>query len=328
MASLITGAVVGAALVQAGCGSDPASSSGVFSKVSGPEAPPAQVLASSPPGDFYPLSIGNSWVYDRVFTFEIEIITGPPYHRRETMEGTVTRAIVGSDEISGVEYLVEESMFASPDRPDTVRQWARYRQDRAGLYVADAPLGEPPSGMGGDGRAVAAGGLPRIAAKAWREHSRKLDAIRRALSPVIAMSSPAGTRTSASAPAGVSPAGRPGGALPEEYTALSYPLHPGQTWLAREEPFVVAFEVEGRESLDLPAGRFPSYRLRVDNELLGPNDSAFIWYGRCGRLAFTARVETTALDLETGETARITTEETERLRDVSLLRASGCPEGR
>lgn len=78
--------------------------------------------------------------------------------------------------------------------------------------------------------------------------------------------------------------------------------------------------MEAHESLDLPAGRFPAWRVRVENELLDPEDRVVVWYGRSGRLAVSIHTETLALDSETGETALITVDELDVLTDISLER--------
>jgi hypothetical protein len=90
------------------------------------------------------------------------------------------------------------------------------------------------------------------------------------------------------------------------------------------EPFFVRSVVEGHEALDLPAGKFPVWRIRINSEFLDPEDRVVVWYGRCGFLASSIHTETLALDPETGETARITADDNEMLTDVRLAEPGGC----
>lgn len=287
----------------------------------GPTSPetPASARVSPPARDFYPLAVGNSWTCDRAYRIEIEVVIGPPYHSVRTYEGTVEYLITGTDTISGVEYLVEQATLTVPDRPETVRTRTGLRQDHAGLYGADALLASSEraprrTALGGGPGTSLSEPMPAIAAKAWREHARRFVEIRRSLEPGAAHPPSA--------------AGRPGGVSNGELQFLAYPLHPGATWFNRENPFVVRSEVEAHEVTELPAGRFAAYRIRLDNRFLDDDDRVLVWYGRCGRVAYAVHTETWAMDIETGETALITIDETERLRELELAKPTGCGEPR
>jgi hypothetical protein len=282
---------------------------------------PAHVEKDPPAREFYPLTIGNVWRYHRAFTIVIEVIVGPPYKQVDHYEGVVERRLVGTDDIDGVEYVVERMTLTTEWSPDSRVKWARFRQDHAGFYVADVSRSEPP--LVSDEAAAAPG---QFATPIFRD--ALIRAAARAKRPVIARALRDHIRRMEVAEACVDPApgpaphraGRPGEIYPGELLYLSYPLRPRATWFNRVEPFWVWSEVEAHEVLDFPAGRFPVYRIRVDNELMDPYDRVVAWYGRCGRLALAIHTETMALDVETGETARITTDEIETLTGLSLAR--------
>jgi hypothetical protein len=274
--------------------------------------------------EFYPLSVGNSWVYHRDHSLVVEVIFGPPYKRVETFEGSVERRIDGTEDIDGVVYFVEGTTLTPSGRPAGRTTFNLYRQDHSGLYVSDVPASGPvgtgesgpvDAGAGVAASASATAGLGAreamgrrdrpIVRRALREHQRKLDGIRASLA--------ADDRPMFEAP------GRPGGLGPGEVLTLGYPLHAGAEWYNRVQPFVVRSVVEARENLDLPAGRFPAWRVRVENELLDPADRVVVWYGRSGRLAVSIHTETLALDTETGETALITVDENDVLNDLVLV---------
>ncbi len=314
----------------------------------GPSTSPMLQL-SVPAREFYPLDLGNDWVYQRTLRIEIEFLSGPGGKTVRDFEGVEERKLIGVEEILGQPYVVQRSTLSVSGRPNVVTSWTRFRQDHAGLYAADIPTNEPPASppaldsksrdtavFGGDravgdptrGLSSPVGGAvlldqaaswvartgPAFIQRAWRDHRRKLEWIPLLLEPG------AGTPTASS--------GRPGEIFPWELQDLAYPLHPKATWFNRVEPFVVRSEVETHEVIDTPAGRFPCYRIRVDSELLDPTDRVVMWYGSCGRLALTVHTEVLALDVETGEMARITSDEAERLTALSLRDSSrgtsGC----
>jgi hypothetical protein len=274
--------------------------------------------------EFYPLSVGSAWVYRRDRTLVVEVIVGPPYKRVERFAGTVDRRIEGTERIDGAEYFVEGTTLTPDGRPAGRKTITLLRQDHSGLYSYEAPIGGvegaapgAQAGAAGEASAIAAleAGRPDVPSVrpvmryALRRHARKLEAVRASLglddlddrAPFEAQ-------------------GRPGDFRAGESRALRYPLHARAGWYNRVDPFVVRSFVEAHESLELPAGRFPAWRVRVENELLDPEDRVVVWYGRSGRLAVSIHTETLALDSETGETALITVDELDVLTDISLER--------
>jgi hypothetical protein len=67
---------------------------------------------------------------------------------------------------------------------------------------------------------------------------------------------------------------------------LKYPLHVGSEW---QVSYNVHARVEGVDVLDLPAGRFVAYRLRVQYPWMQPGEEYLSWYGRAGLLALRRR---------------------------------------
>ncbi len=267
--------------------------------------------------EFYPLSVGNAWNYHRDHSLVVEVIVGPPYKRVEKFEGSVERTIEGTEDVDGAVYFVEGTTLTPAGRPAGRTTFILYRQDHSGLYASDIPANGPAGTPAGVAASVPASAGPEtretngrsgrpVVQRALREHERKLDGIRASLAadgrPLFEES------------------GRPGGLRPNEVRTLGYPLHAGAVWFNRVEPFVVRSIVEARENLDLPAGRFPGWRVRLENELLDPADRVVVWYGRSGRLAVSIHTETLALDTETGETALITTDENDVLTGLALDR--------
>ncbi|MEJ2721805.1 MAG: hypothetical protein P8181_11805 [bacterium] len=326
------------AVVQCGCRAplyDPAAprSTGTDG-ADGPRSSRARVQ-SHPGRGFYPLALGNHWTYER--RFEIRIIpiddAGEPLtgETRDVFEGTVERRLTGSEALFDRDYRVESLVLYVAGDPDTVREWRRYRQDRAGLYLADVSLHQPPAGsppgsgvrVNGAGRGALHPGIPRwdriahlfetmpssAARDGWRRHADRIRRVRALLAP------------------GALPTGPPGGPNAEEIVLLQYPLHPAAAYAIRSEPFHVDSVVEALEVIDLPAGRFVGYRIRIENELLDPDDQVYVWRGRCGELGSSIHVETLAMDVETGEVVRIITEETDWLSGLDLNEPGRCRSG-
>jgi hypothetical protein len=118
--------------------------------------------------------------------------------------------------------------------------------------------------------------------------------------------------------------GRPGGPEQAELVWLSYPPSPNTRWIQRLAPFRIESVIEAHESLELPAGRFPAYRVRIENSLLDEDDTVTVWFGRCGRLAYRVHQESVALDVDTGEMVRITSDEAEFLTSIDLVEPGRC----
>jgi len=126
----------------------------------GPMAPPVLETRAdeSAAREFYPLSVGNSWVYHRDHSLVVEVIFGPPYKRVETFEGSVERRIDGTEDIDGVVYFVEGTTLTPSGRPAGRTTFNLYRQDHSGLYVSDVPASGP-VGTGESGPVDAGAGV-------------------------------------------------------------------------------------------------------------------------------------------------------------------------
>ena len=79
---------------------------------------------------------------------------------------------------------------------------------------------------------------------------------------------------------------------------LAYPLRPGASWVVREGFFPVVATVEALEVLDLPVGRVPAWRIRLDRPgLYEPErDHSHVWYGRVGFLQLVTHLEDDVVD--------------------------------
>ena len=297
-----------------------------------PNAPAASVAKSQAvsafgaraqePNGFFPLQIGNRWhsiAENRAGRIPPD---GGPVNELVYLTETF-RFLEGTETINGTSYVVaQDSTNRLGSSFPPVVNWIRYRQDRSGLYEADVAANIPPvlnegevtaSGAGvtpeADGGGMPSGlvyGIPEneLAAyqEAWAKIAERVATIR-SMGRMLAL------------PGG---ANRPGGVLAGELTRLAYPLRPGQTWVVRSEPnFIFTSEVEANETIDVPAGRFPSSRIRIDNNLLGPNDRVHIWFGRAGILAFRYHVEIPIVDPDGNAQGAFFGEYDETLRDLS-----------
>lgn len=119
--------------------------------------------------------------------------------------------------------------------------------------------------------------------------------------------------------AGVPPPTAP---LDYETMILAYPLHRGATWVVGELPGVTA-TVEGSEVLDTPAGRFPSWRIRLRYAGRLPSEEVYVWYGRAGYLGMKRHDQYERLGSD-GNPIRVTVDEAEWLEAI-LLRGADSP---
>lgn len=295
-----------------------------------PNAPAASVAMSQAvsafgaraqePNGYFPLRIGNRWhSIAETRAGRIPPDGGPVDELAYFTD--IFRFLKGTETIDGTSYVVEQdSTNQQGSSFGPVVNWIRYRQDRSGLYEADVAANIPPvlnegqftgSGAGitpeSDGGGMMSGlvyGVPEneLAAyqEAWAKTAERVATIR-SMGRKLAL------------PGG---ANRPGGVRAGELTRLAYPLHPGQSWIIRSEPdLVFTSQVEANETIDVPAGRFPSSRIRIDNSVLGPNDRVHIWFGRAGILAFRYHVEVPIVDPEGNSHGAFLVEYDETLRD-------------
>lgn len=273
---------------------------------------PQRNVASSEHG-FYPLAIGNSWHYSGIF--QMWIVDGNVPGVPLTIHNEIDRELVGSEVRWGRTYIVEEMRQVQDVRPgELFTYWSRFRQDRSGLYLANVCACEPSilemrvkSFYSHGARStpipihrIIPPGPPDPWKKAWAVHREKLELVRTAISA---------TREAMTAVSTASPAD-------SEETLLSYPLHPGASWTF----FGDTWTVEAIEALNVPAGRFTAYRIRIDFPSLGPTDNLVIWESRSGRLGHRVHLTTEATDWQGNQTGTIVSHEVETLESLEISR--------
>src|SRR5438132_5828003 len=309
-----------AAMTLAGCGrtvapvtsaTDRAPASALRAGMVGMDGP---APGGTPANLFYPLDLGNHWGYE--FVFDLAVIPdtgprGPTFGLRERRD----RDLLCIEQLAGRSYVVERRSY-----PGGVFDWVRYRQDGGGLYEADVLVEDPPVCAGLSGHKIFDADVlpastgeeawPALAAKladpaqqaayraAWDRIQARAAAVRRALEP------------------GPTEAAR-GGVEPDELTRLEYPLHPGAHWVIRAHPRFESF-VERAEALDLAVGHVLAWRIRVESEFLGQNDSVRFWYGQDGFLKLAAHFEGIATDPSGNLIGIVVADESELLDELAL----------
>ncbi|MGH7730026.1 MAG: hypothetical protein ACRENJ_02115 [Candidatus Eiseniibacteriota bacterium] len=237
---------------------------------------------------FYPLAVGNRWVYER------EAVV-----RFVTPEGETPPSIFRTTAWQVIKCAQHDYFFelAVVQTPVADVSWRRYREAPTGLYEMGVALTEVPCVLlpagatrsAGSGRAAlaepAAPGSPAVQA-AFRGAMRRM---RERIDAIDAMVRP-GPQAALGLPPG-------GSARPGELWRLRYPLEVKAGWtIVENSGFRLAAQVEGTETLDLPAGRLTGYRIRLHNSALGPTDVVRVWYGPAGFLQLVAHIELPAVD--------------------------------
>jgi hypothetical protein len=282
----------------------------------------ARALAASavPSGAFFPLTVGNRWHAVGVgHITSVPTGGGPPFVEL-SFQDDISRELTGTETLLGRSYTllteahVESGSFGGDPNPFTY--WIRYRQDQSGLYEADVDVTQPPAASGGAARIAAEArgsrrALPsewlaripvdQVAAyeRAWNSLQDRSAAVRAALGPQ-------------------SSALRSAGLLDGEITRLSYPMRPGAQWTIRSDPFFGS-TVEGVDNLDLPAGRFPAYRIRIEGEAFGSDDIVHFWFGRSGQLQAKYHLESVMTDVDGNEIGRLVDDYNEAVDQMTLL---------
>lgn len=285
----------------------------------------------SPEGAPFPLTIGNRWRSVSDDRFRLEPLGGGPPADEFTIHSDITRILIGTEILFGRSYVVEEETAVQASVPDThgpwtTLNWIRFRQDGTGLYEADVATSRPPALGGsstGDLSPLTTGTLsgaqrPLPSALASRLPDLQRGAYEAAWSRLQARATAVRSLVRGSLESRLD-AARPGGLLEDEITRLRYPLHPGASWAIRVAPSYSS-TVEAVESLDLPAGRFQSYRIRVDSGVFGPEESVRVWFGRSGLLAMRMHLVSTVTDLNGNVIGRLVDDSDEALHDLTLLR--------
>lgn len=289
---------------------------------------PALAAGAAASGAFFPLAIGNRWHAVAESRLRFEPTGGGAPTEEFTFHDDITRVLIGTETLSGRPYTVQEETTIETggpggDEPGTFMNWTRFRQDATGLYEADVVVNDPPvldtrlgptapvvskKGTSAAPRALPAGIVARLPeaervayAAAWARLQTRMAAVRSLVRSNTAT------------------AGPQGGLLAEEIARLRYSLHPQAEWVIRSEPFF-ASTVEAAEVLDLPAGRFPAWRIRLDNEFLGPDDVAHVWFGRSGQLALRFHLVGIATDVDGNEIGRVVVDWDEVLNDLALVK--------
>jgi len=240
----------------------------------------------------------------------------------------MTRVLIGTEERSGRAYTVEEETtietggLGEPG-PWTFVNWTRYRQDATGLYVADVATSEPPvldAGSGQTGSVASKQGASAARRTLPAGISARLPKAERdayAIAWERLQARMADVRSLARFDAAT--VGPPGGILSGEITRLRYPLHPRAAWVIRSEPLFTS-TVEAAEPLDLPAGNFPAWRIRLGSGLFGPDDTAHVWYSRSGQLALRYHLVGIATDIDGNEIGRLVADWDEVLSNLALVK--------
>ena len=268
-----------------------------------------------------PLRLGDRWRYDVRFSLEFRVEGGPP-RPPGTFLGVAECELIGTEERFGREYIIEECRLYGVDQTDTLTTWARFRQDRTGLYQAGVFDTEPPTSATGAGQVPPLSVADRryLAPLGWSDFASRVEPHYRAaariawrallekLASVYNLRAAGATET-----------------LPHnEVRRVAYPLRPGVEWTIREAPFRVDAVARRRVFLQLPVGTLIADRIHITNSLLGPEDVVRAWYGRCGRLRTFMHMELRAMDPETGEIVTIIIEEDRKLSSVELHPNNGC----
>jgi len=281
----------------------------------GTETGPGAILAHA---GFYPLEIGNRWLYRREFVQRIVLDEGATY-AYDPEYSWVERELVCREPRGGASYLVER--VTRHTIAGSATEWWRYRQDLLGLYELDlagtepplcgaaAPAGiagapwlrEPPSTAAAPAGSAANQAAFRSAAVRLRERVAKFHAaLDGGRPPMLAEPLP----------------GTPGLG---ELLRLRYPLRAKARWTIRNDDGVrLTAEVERLETLDLPPGRLSGYRIRLRFEPFGPADVVHVWYGRAGFLQLRGHYEMEARDFQGNPIGRLIADEVETLEELHL----------
>ena len=259
---------------------------------------------------FYPLELGNRWLYSDNNLVQIIPSGGPPEAPFEE-QGSIAMEMACTETVGERQYEVEHATYSAPG--GGTETWVRYRQDRTGLYELDVSTSDRPACAGGAtamlrpasatttlvDRALAA----RPEYRPARSTLEQLERRRAALDEILSGRSRLTTQQ----------------VLEGELTRLAYPLRQGAQWAIRTDPAFTA-TVEGTDALDLPAGRFHGYRIRIEAPgLFGSNDRVLTWYDRHGALQLVAHFEGVMTDADGNVTGMVIIDETRKLEELSLV---------
>jgi hypothetical protein len=241
-----------------------------------PDAAASRASPARDPGDFYPLVAGNRWSYVKESYGEIHDLTGALISSGTVVED-VRRSIECATTYGGEDWQVQLDRYRTRGETTDRLDWVLLRQDRAGLYELEVVPTEPyPCGplSALAGRVTPATKVTAAVSRGIAD-PRMRAAVERAIAGL----------------AGRDALGRP--TVLDQVTTLvrlAYPLHVGSDWAIRPEhdvngnPTFTAI-VEAIDALDLPAGRYTGFRIRIRSSFFGAEDSVLLWFGRAGFLA-------------------------------------------
>lgn len=252
----------------------------------------------------YPLQLGNTWKHRAHATMYTIPDEGDPTTTEVTR---VTKAeITGSSQYYGRCYIVEERTITEDvGDGNAVTQTVNYRQDRAGLYeVADASVAPVDGTARHESGPFARNLQMQRNAIAWNQ---AFNAVQARIQPIYAMR-----------------CGR-GGVLEGELTRLEYPLHRKRSWVVTDDFFTMTAHVERRVVLDLPVGRTPAWKVRIESTLFGPDDSVHFFYGRDGYLGWQLSVAGEVFDENGQPVGTVLFTDEEYLESLSIDRQGELP---
>jgi hypothetical protein len=268
------------------------------------------------PVGFTPLAIGNRWRLHR--DWAIKVTGGYPPVEPSTGSDEWEFEQICTEVREGVQYTVERQSWWDDEGGGTSH--VRYRQDASGFYLPDLCSCEPPD-CGPLMQKTATRGSRRYV-QAWEKIAAQLPVEDRASAKT---SFDAFCERIERARSLASPTVRQPNQL-FEVTILEYPLYPGQSWILRNDPeWFVQATVEALDLLQLPVGRVPAYRIRID--IPGePDDVSEIyrWWGRCGLMRETMHFEGVALGEDGEPIGTFVWDEIQDVTDINLVDLRPC----
>jgi hypothetical protein len=281
------------------------------------EPVPEDEFSAHQPRMRYPLQLGNRWKYTAHVNIQIVDGEGEGGESPREIIRTTKTEIIGAESLFERCYAIQEHTITEDNNPgDVIMQRVFFRQNRSGLYEADVPVGGRPPELARPAtienqnpfdQQLAARDQGAAWVRAHRELQDRADLVRD-----LSHGDPVSGRNR-------------GGPTENELTRLDYPLRRGHHWVVIDEAFLMTATVEGREVLDLPIGRTPARRIRLESEIFGPKDEVHMFYGRLGYLGWRLMVVSDVMgdDGELMGTLRFTDEE--YLQDVEIDRQAELP---
>lgn len=236
----------------------------------------------------FPLAVGNHWDY--LIRNRMVITTDQGPQPPTLTEEPASAEVTDTRHIGDRDYFLYVETSSGSGGNAQIQSTFPTRQDRSGLFQLDALEVVTPAAT-----VAAPAGASRLAQDLSAYVDRALaGSPQRAAFQRSAQAFAARVESMRQAVFGRMP-GHPGGPDPGELSLLRYPLHVGAEWDVRLSPHFTR-TVVGRELLRLPAGMFPSWRLRGDSELFGPTDRVHFWYASAGLVKMSLHAEGEATD--------------------------------